>query len=282
MFGGLTDPGYGEQDFAAELAALDAAGVLLAPADPEALDGPAEVLAVDWFDDTPQRLSRVEALEWEVWAGVEQDDAERAMLADRAPGWVFLAPGRGVGGGVGAGAAAGGVADRVDRGDEGGGAAGGVGRGGEDVGDGVVRAAAPGRGRGHPAAEWAGCAGSADGSGAEPGGGGGVCVAVGAGHGAAPYRHRAAADWGVVRDPYRVAVWCVDVVEGDRDLCCDSGVGSGAGPGGGGACVEAGRGPDLVSVPAPAPAPVLVSVPVLVGPAPSPVPAKAPAAALVP
>jgi hypothetical protein len=38
-------------------------------------------------------MSRVDALEWQVWAGVEQDDAERAMLADRAPGWVFLPPG---------------------------------------------------------------------------------------------------------------------------------------------------------------------------------------------
>jgi hypothetical protein len=93
MFGTLTDPVYGEQGFAAELAALDAAGLLVAPADPQAPDGPVEVLAVDWYDDAPQRMSRVDALEWQVWAGVEQDDAERAMLADRAPGWVFLPPG---------------------------------------------------------------------------------------------------------------------------------------------------------------------------------------------
>jgi hypothetical protein len=38
-------------------------------------------------------MSKVDALEWEVWAGVDQDDAERAMLADRAPGWVLLPPG---------------------------------------------------------------------------------------------------------------------------------------------------------------------------------------------
>src|SRR3954468_11806633 len=93
MFGVLSDPVYGDQDFAAELAALDAAGLLVPPAGPEAPDGPVEVLAVDWYDDAPQRMSRVDALEWEVWAGVEQDDAERAMLADRAPGWVFLPPG---------------------------------------------------------------------------------------------------------------------------------------------------------------------------------------------
>jgi hypothetical protein len=93
MFGVLSDPVYGEQGFAAELAALDAAGLLVAPADPQAPDGPVEILAVDWFDDAPQRMSRVDALEWQLWAGVEQDDAERAMLADRAPKWVFLPPG---------------------------------------------------------------------------------------------------------------------------------------------------------------------------------------------
>jgi hypothetical protein len=93
MFGVLSDPVYGEQGFAAELAALDAAGLLVAPGDPFGPGGPVEVLAVDWFDDAPQRMSKVDALEWEVWAGVDQDDAERAMLADRAPGWVFLAPG---------------------------------------------------------------------------------------------------------------------------------------------------------------------------------------------
>ena len=36
MFGVLTDPVYGEQGFAAELAGLDAAGLLVAPADREA------------------------------------------------------------------------------------------------------------------------------------------------------------------------------------------------------------------------------------------------------
>ena len=93
MFGTMADPVYGEQDFAAELAALDAAGLLVAPADPEAPDGPVEIAAVDWFDDAPHRMSRVDALEWEVWAGVEQDDAERAMLVEKAPAWVFLPPG---------------------------------------------------------------------------------------------------------------------------------------------------------------------------------------------
>ncbi|TDW15300.1 HNH endonuclease signature motif containing protein [Kribbella kalugense] len=39
------------------------------------------------------RFSRVDALEWELWDGVEQDEAERAMLRREAPRWVFLKPG---------------------------------------------------------------------------------------------------------------------------------------------------------------------------------------------
>ncbi|WP_427892139.1 DUF222 domain-containing protein [Kribbella sp. GL6] len=44
------------------------------------------------YDDLPP-MSRVEQLDWEEWAGVEQDEAERAMLRLKAPAWVFLPPG---------------------------------------------------------------------------------------------------------------------------------------------------------------------------------------------
>ncbi|TDO60013.1 uncharacterized protein DUF222 [Kribbella sp. VKM Ac-2571] len=46
----------------------------------------------DWYDDLPP-MSRVDGLEWELWAGVEQDEAEREMLRLKAPAWVFLPPG---------------------------------------------------------------------------------------------------------------------------------------------------------------------------------------------
>jgi len=39
------------------------------------------------------RHTRVDELEWELWDGVDQDDAERALLAVEAPAWVFLPPG---------------------------------------------------------------------------------------------------------------------------------------------------------------------------------------------
>src|SRR2546426_11445842 len=44
------------------------------------------------FDELPP-MSRVDGLEWELWAGVEQDEAEREMLRRKAPAWVFLPPG---------------------------------------------------------------------------------------------------------------------------------------------------------------------------------------------
>ncbi|MFF0271312.1 DUF222 domain-containing protein [Kribbella sp. NPDC004536] len=54
----------------------------------------------DWYDvwdpdrhDELPPMSRVDALEWEEWAGVDQDEAERFMLRLKAPAWVFLPPG---------------------------------------------------------------------------------------------------------------------------------------------------------------------------------------------
>ncbi|GAA1151022.1 hypothetical protein GCM10009630_56700 [Kribbella jejuensis] len=46
----------------------------------------------DLHDELPP-MSRVEAFEWQEWAGVEQDEAERVMLRLKAPAWVFLPPG---------------------------------------------------------------------------------------------------------------------------------------------------------------------------------------------
>ncbi|HWD81949.1 MAG TPA: DUF222 domain-containing protein, partial [Kribbella sp.] len=46
----------------------------------------------DRHDELPP-MSRIDALEWELWAGVEQDEAEREMLRLKAPAWVFLPPG---------------------------------------------------------------------------------------------------------------------------------------------------------------------------------------------
>jgi hypothetical protein len=89
----VIDPEYGERGLAAELAAREAAGGLVAPPDPMAVGGPVQIAEVDWWDTTRYELSRVEAFEWEQWAGVDQDAAERDMLAERAPAWVGLAPG---------------------------------------------------------------------------------------------------------------------------------------------------------------------------------------------
>ncbi|GAA0587970.1 DUF222 domain-containing protein [Kribbella sandramycini] len=46
----------------------------------------------DLYDDLPQP-SKVDELEWALWDGVEQDEAEREMLRREAPPWVFLPPG---------------------------------------------------------------------------------------------------------------------------------------------------------------------------------------------
>ncbi|QNE20702.1 DUF222 domain-containing protein [Kribbella qitaiheensis] len=88
------DPWYGEQVDADELAALIEAGVLTVPEDPEAPGGPRYVDEFDLFDDGSRfQMSRIDALEWELWAGVEQDEAEKIMLEMKAPEWVFLPPG---------------------------------------------------------------------------------------------------------------------------------------------------------------------------------------------
>jgi hypothetical protein len=77
-----------------ELARLVEAGVVSVPDDPEAPDGPRVLSESDLLDEAvPFKMSRVEALEWELWAGAEQDEAEKTMLELKGPGWVFLPPG---------------------------------------------------------------------------------------------------------------------------------------------------------------------------------------------
>jgi hypothetical protein len=81
-------------DLDAELDALDAAGLLIPPDDPEAADGPALIDEADFYDTGDcYRMSRVEAFEWQEWAFVEQNEAERFLLERDAPSWVFLPPG---------------------------------------------------------------------------------------------------------------------------------------------------------------------------------------------
>ncbi len=46
----------------------------------------------DLYEDLPP-MSKVDALEWELWSGVDQDESEREMLRREAPAWVFLPPG---------------------------------------------------------------------------------------------------------------------------------------------------------------------------------------------
>src|SRR6266487_864166 len=69
------------------------------PEDPDAPGGPRFVSEQDEWDARldvllgRNRFSRVDTLEWELWDGVDQDEAERAMLRRDAPPWVFLPPG---------------------------------------------------------------------------------------------------------------------------------------------------------------------------------------------
>ncbi|MGY4770589.1 DUF222 domain-containing protein [Kribbella sp. CWNU-51] len=69
------------------------------PEDPDAPDGPRFVGQQDELDAEldlllgRNRSSRVDALEWELWDGVDQDEAEREMLRREAPAWVLLPPG---------------------------------------------------------------------------------------------------------------------------------------------------------------------------------------------
>src|SRR6266498_2757145 len=69
------------------------------PTDPDVPRGPVVMTAQEWLDVELDealgraRSSRVEEFEWQEWHGVDQDEAERAMLALDAPAWVFLPPG---------------------------------------------------------------------------------------------------------------------------------------------------------------------------------------------
>ncbi|TCC15485.1 HNH endonuclease signature motif containing protein [Kribbella sindirgiensis] len=71
------------------LDAVDPPNDLYDPQDPHA---PRFLSEEDLYDDLPP-MSRVDGLEWELWAGVEQDEAEREMLRLKAPAWAFLPPG---------------------------------------------------------------------------------------------------------------------------------------------------------------------------------------------
>ncbi|MEV6270487.1 DUF222 domain-containing protein [Kribbella sp. NPDC051936] len=60
--------------------------------DPDDPQPPRFLSEEDLYDDLPP-MSRVDELEWELWAGVDQDAAEREMLRLKAPAWVSLPPG---------------------------------------------------------------------------------------------------------------------------------------------------------------------------------------------
>ncbi|NEA35679.1 DUF222 domain-containing protein [Streptomyces sp. SID13031] len=89
---GVVDREYGGESFAAEVDARFDSGAVCAPEDPESLGGPRLIDEVDVYGGFPP-LSAIDALEWELWAGVEQDEAERTLLEAAAPAWVFLPPG---------------------------------------------------------------------------------------------------------------------------------------------------------------------------------------------
>ncbi|TDW84208.1 uncharacterized protein DUF222 [Kribbella pratensis] len=77
---------------AAQAAWLDTVGPPDDLYDPEDPHPPRFLGEEDLYDDLPP-MSRVDGLEWELWAGVDQDEAEREMLRLKAPAWVFLPPG---------------------------------------------------------------------------------------------------------------------------------------------------------------------------------------------
>ncbi|MFF0343811.1 DUF222 domain-containing protein [Kribbella sp. NPDC004875] len=60
--------------------------------DPDNADGPALLSEEDLYAVFPP-MSAVDDLEWELWAGADQDEAERLMLRRKAPNWAFLPPG---------------------------------------------------------------------------------------------------------------------------------------------------------------------------------------------
>ena len=69
------------------------------PEDPDDPEGPRLISEQDQWDAEldavlgRSRFSRVDAVEWELWDGVDQDEAERELLRLEAPAWVFLPPG---------------------------------------------------------------------------------------------------------------------------------------------------------------------------------------------
>ncbi len=69
------------------------------PEDPDDPEGPRLISEQDQWDAEldallgRDRFSRVDAVEWELWDGVDQDEAERELLRRAAPPWVFLPPG---------------------------------------------------------------------------------------------------------------------------------------------------------------------------------------------
>ncbi|MFF1823099.1 DUF222 domain-containing protein [Kribbella sp. NPDC058245] len=58
--------------------------------DPEA---PMVISEQEFYDADLPPMSAVDQLEWELWASADQDEAERFMLRQSAPDWVFLPPG---------------------------------------------------------------------------------------------------------------------------------------------------------------------------------------------
>lgn len=90
-----TDPLYADEAaFVAEFEAMAAAGHADEPP-PDPGDD------VDWFDCVvpPEesagfgQVSRVDRLEWELWASTDRDEAEAVLLAERAPAWFGVPPG---------------------------------------------------------------------------------------------------------------------------------------------------------------------------------------------
>ncbi|MFF1819283.1 DUF222 domain-containing protein [Kribbella sp. NPDC058245] len=62
------------------------------PYDPDDPDAIVALSADDLFGE-PYQANKVDDLEWELWSGLDQDEAEREMLRRSAPAWVFLPPG---------------------------------------------------------------------------------------------------------------------------------------------------------------------------------------------
>src|SRR4051794_37920454 len=69
------------------------------PPDPDDPNGPRFVDELDIWDAEldvllgRNQFSRVDTLEWELWDGHDQDQAERELLRRTAPPWVLLPPG---------------------------------------------------------------------------------------------------------------------------------------------------------------------------------------------